>query len=179
METKSSSHENPPLVGCLEACKRCEEVIECIPNDLLTVTTDWHDSILAHARHCVDHLVCFARGLDSDIIDYDTRDRDRALEQDPAALCAAIKECSTVLRALDPARMDEAVRVRQIAGPSGEAVEVSSTVARELLFLSAHIIHHLALMVYLGRTMGVEVPADLSLAFSTAAYRAEHTASQQ
>jgi hypothetical protein len=42
---------------------------------------------------------------------------------------------------------------------------------RELVFLSGHAIHHIAIMALSAAAAGVTLPAELAVAFSTEAHR--------
>jgi hypothetical protein len=60
--------------------------------------------------------------------------------------------------------------MHQEAAPGQEGGMVRTNVERELLFLSSHTIHHIAIMSLLAERVGMTVPADLGVAFSTASY---------
>ena len=160
----------PSVQGCLEACERCESVLDAVSDDLFVSGKDGHQPIGAHLRHALDHLICFLRGLPEGVVDYDSRDREASLERDPALFREALEESKNALRALSKERLGDSVRIRQSASLGSEPVTVSSTVERELLFLSSHTIHHLAMLVFFCREEGIELPEETSLAFSTSAY---------
>jgi hypothetical protein len=52
---------------------------------------------------------------------------------------------------------------------------VESSIERELIFLSGHTIHHLALIDYILRSKGVAIGNAAGTAFSTAAYQRAST----
>jgi len=57
--------------------------------------------------------------------------------------------------------------VRQEAASGGRTRTVTSTVERELMFLSSHTIHHIEIMSLIAARAGIEVPGGLGIAFST------------
>ena len=63
--------------------------------------------------------------------------------------------------------------MRQTAAAGAEPVTVESNLERELVFLSGHTIHHIAIMALVIRERGVRIPEGLDMAFSTAAHLAE------
>ena len=59
----------------------------------------------------------------------------------------------------------------QSAAPGRPPSSSPSRLERELVFLSGHTIHHIAIMVLAARAAGVEIPSPLAVAFSTEAHR--------
>ena len=58
--------EHPAAVqGCLEACRRCRCLVEIIGEQEASLARRAYEVIGPHLRHCLDHFVCFLRGLDS------------------------------------------------------------------------------------------------------------------
>ncbi len=167
-----SAHSDSPAVrGCLDACGRCEQILNAIPAELYATSVSGRAPIGAHLRHAVEHFFCFARGLEAGVIDYDARDRDESIERDPGCFREALEHVRRELSGLSRAALKRRIVVRQIAAMDAESSRMESTVERELVFLSGHTIHHLAVVIGLCREHGLELPDELALAFSTAAYR--------
>ena len=160
------------LQGVLDTCERCERVADALTPEQFGSAGAMEQSIGSHLRHALDHVTCFLRGHEEGLIDYDARDRDQGIENDPAQFRSTMKETARALADLDEAQLNAPVRVRVTVSLGGAPVEIGSTLGRELAFLSSHTIHHLALVLHLCRDKGVELPEDMGLAFSTAAYRA-------
>lgn len=164
-----ASHDDA-LSGCLEVCRRCRELVGAV-----TVADRDGSAYLRlgpHLRHCLDHMTALLRGLDAGIFDYDARDRDPRIERDPERFLTALADAEAGLRRLAGHDLSRPVEVLQMPAPDAHLTGVASTLSRELVFLSSHTIHHLALMIQLARSMGLEVRDDLGVAFSTAAHRA-------
>jgi len=155
------------VTGCLEACRRCEAVVASVveqgPSAFSTVGP--------HLRHCVDHFIQLLEGWRSGLVDYDARLRDRRLEQDPRAVTAALDRIASLLRAIGRDDLSRELTVTQSAAPGRPPASSVSRLERELVFLSGHTIHHIAIMVLAARAVGVEVPARLAVAYSTEGYR--------
>ncbi|GMU92835.1 MAG: hypothetical protein AMXMBFR4_18930 [Candidatus Hydrogenedentota bacterium] len=158
----------PAAEGCIEACERATQAVAHVgpvPGAYATVGP--------HLRHCIDHFTCFFRGVETGTIHYDARDREPGLESNPGEFRAAIKAVIERLKKIDADKAASSVYVCQIPAPGQAAIMVESTLDRELLFLSGHTIHHLAIIGELAQAFGVSLPPRLCLAYSTAAHRAE------
>jgi len=153
--------------GCLEACRRCEAVVETV----LDQDEAAFASIGPHLRHCIDHFRLLLDGWQSGSVDYDARPRDPALERNPRAVRDALSEIARGLARIRGGDLAREVSVTQSAAPGRPPVSSPSRLERELVFLSGHTIHHIAIMVLAARTAGVEIPTRLAVAYSTEAHR--------
>jgi hypothetical protein len=163
---------NSAVAGCLEVCGRCRTIVAGLSSaegDGLRI----YPQLGPHLRHCLDHMVTLLRGFETGTIDYDDRDRDARLETDPREFLATLTGAEEGLRQLASSDLGRPVKVLQQAAPGIAPTPVDSTLERELVFLSSHTIHHLALMLYLARTAGLDLPVELGVAFSTASYQAD------
>ncbi len=132
-----------------------------------------------HLRHVLDHYIAFMTGLERKPeirIAYDARDRDLALQSQPTLTLSRLAEMEKQLRVCAdqpcPAwDMDTPVQVVALAGPEGEfELSTSSTLGRELLFLSSHTVHHFALVAHYCKAAGVDLGADFGKAPATVAF---------
>jgi hypothetical protein len=134
----------------------------------------------SHLRHVIEHVeaLLHAAGAaatdatDAACVAYDERPRDRRLET-----CAdeAERRLVALIHSLRQARgldVDATVLVRVRAGVGGEqVVDVGSTIGRELVFVTSHTVHHLALLAVNGLHPGVRVPDGFGLAPATLAHQ--------
>jgi hypothetical protein len=162
---------SPAVRGCIDACGRCERIVDAISFEMFATAAPGRSPIGAHLRHAAEHFICFLRGLGDGVVDYDARDRDESIERDPACFREALAGVCHTLSTLTPDQLRQRIVVRQTAALDSEPSTLESTVERELVFLSSHTIHHLAVVRNLCREQGVDLPEDLALAFSTAAFR--------
>ncbi|MFP6598194.1 MAG: hypothetical protein VCC01_12115 [Candidatus Hydrogenedentota bacterium] len=169
MAEKTPVH--PAIQGCIHVLERGELLLDRIPEPLYTFREGTHDSIGCHLRHGIEHISCFLEGLDSGVVDYDLRRRDEVLETDVDAMREAINETRASLIGIDPHALGKRLTVIQIPTPGCSPTPVESSVVRELIFLSSHMVHHLSLMYIHCTNAGVELPQDFPLAFSTSAHR--------
>lgn len=133
-------------------------------------------SIGAHLRHCTDFYNSFLRGLESGRVDYDARRRDAAVETDRGAAARALADIAERLAALAPADFGRVLEVKTDLPDDGPFAWSRSTLARELLFLTSHTVHHFALIALLMRQRGLDPGDDFGVAPSTLAYRSALTA---
>lgn len=172
-ESSTTAFEVPPSIeGCLEACGRCRTFVERILASGPITSQRAYDIVGLHLRHCLDHFICLFRGIGDGVVDYDARDCDTRLEHDPQRFLEALDAVVEQLHELDPVTIQQSLLVRQQAAPGGRALCVDTNLQRELVFLSSHTIHHIAIMRVLARTEGIDVPDRLGVAFSTACFEA-------
>lgn len=169
---KSELDFHPVVQGCLVTCRRCSELAATIGPEAFARRSRQGHSIGEHLRHCAEHFLCFFRDLASGVVDYDARDRNPRLERDADFLVGVMDEISSDLAHLDRGSLDKPIYLRALACPETEPVLHRSSIERELLFLSSHNVHHLALALSVAGELGLDLPPEIGLAFSTAAHRA-------
>jgi uncharacterized damage-inducible protein DinB len=122
-------------------------------------------------RHCIEHFRLLLDGWRSRSVDYDARSRDASAERDPRVVRRALEEIECALAAIGSDELSSELVVTQSAAPGRPPVASPSRLDRELVFLSGHTIHHIAIMVLAARAAGVEVPSRLAVAYSTEYHR--------
>jgi len=167
--TDTSTASWPAVVGCLEASRRCRALVDAVKLHDASAERSAYRAIGPHLRHCLDHFTCFLRGCASGEIDYDARDRHQRVEQDPDYFLEQLTLVTDQLSKLEVTESGD-LSMRQEAAPHQGGGVVRTNIQRELLFLSSHTIHHIAIMSLLAERVGMIVPADLGVAFSTASY---------
>jgi len=132
-----------------------------------------HSSVGAQFRHILDHYAALFAGLATGRVDYDSRARDRTLEEDPAAAADAARAWMVALEGLDAAAGDRRLLVQTDSGGGPGAPDWrESTVGRELQFLASHTVHHFALIKLLLEWHDVALDDDFGMAPSTRAHMA-------
>lgn len=139
-------------------------LIESLSNEDFAAASPLGASVGAHFRHVIDFYGCFLRGVPSATIDYDFRDRDPDVENNRDVCKQAVLRILERLRALDlPEGAPMMVRAEATTPP----LYASSSAARELQFLTAHTVHHFALISYILTERGKAVPRGFGVAPST------------
>lgn len=125
-----------------------------------------------HLRHILEFYQCFIDGTEPGIIDYDARQRNKAIEQSVRAATAAI--CG-IIRFFETSLLcgEARVRVRMEDAPAAGCDLMESSISRELQILSSHTIHHFALIAMTLRLHGVEIDPEFGMAPSTLRYMAD------
>jgi uncharacterized damage-inducible protein DinB len=131
-------------------------------------TADRPASVGQHVRHCLDHIQALLAGHRS-VIRYDQRLRGTAIETDPGAAVRCIRACRDRLSTLIDEDGQRPVQVELTVDPHGSSAILTSTLARELVFVTHHAVHHEALIrpllaeLSLGSGFGL-APATLAAA---------------
>ncbi|PIQ37527.1 MAG: hypothetical protein COW59_06695 [Lysobacterales bacterium CG17_big_fil_post_rev_8_21_14_2_50_64_11] len=123
-----------------------------------------------HMRHMLDHyqsLMNAERGC----VDYDVRHRGSAVETDIGQARALIAQLLAWVRTLDDAALSQPIVVRsEVSLCRTVCAEVGSTIGRELMFLSSHMVHHQAIVALVAKALAVAVEPGLGLAPATRSY---------
>jgi uncharacterized damage-inducible protein DinB len=127
-------------------------------------------SVGMHLRHSLDHFGAFFDGLLLRRIDYESRQRDTDIEQQPEVALRAIRAYIDQLEALRSEPGVELEVREENDSKSTELVWLPSSMARELQFLLGHTVHHNALIAMVVDGLGVPIPADFGVAPSTLRY---------
>ena len=151
----------------IEALSRFERILNQLQDDHYTqvVTPYFSSSMGRHFRHILDHYLCFLNGIDTDAIDYDQRARNERLENDRHY---AIDSFQSLIRRFSQFQADNrVVSVSLATDTESGSTRVDSTLARELVFLHGHTIHHFALIAAMLRMMDIDVDDEFGIAPST------------
>ncbi|MEM9295526.1 MAG: DinB family protein [Planctomycetota bacterium] len=124
-------------------------------------------AIGGHVRHCLDHADAVLQALDTGLVDYEHRRRGSPVEQDPAEGVSALRHAAARLRACPAEAAQRTVNVRTRVSAEADWVEAPTTLARELIFVQSHTIHHSAMVAALLREHGMTPPEELGFAPST------------
>ena len=134
-------------------------------------------SIGMHYRHVLEHFQCLLEGIPKGRINYDERRRSFELETSVEAALAATEDLVAGFRELPAEALHSpcgvAYSVNYMNDDDG-AQEVSSTVARELMFCIGHATHHYALMKPHCAEQGIKIPYEFGVAPSTLKHLETH-----
>jgi len=151
----------------VEKLDRLAALLERLPGDAYAEPNEPASkaSVGAHVRHVLDFCACLAQGAPGGTIDYEHRERERAIEVDRLAALARIETLRGELLELG-ARGDQALDVLVVDAEGIEGRGRSSLV-RELEAALNHSVHHFAIIALLLRLRGIEAPDDFGVAPST------------
>jgi uncharacterized damage-inducible protein DinB len=123
-----------------------------------TGSTVFPSSIGGHVRHSLDHVAALVRGIKCGRIDYDDRERGTPVESSRAAALEAMRGLASRFAWFPGLLLDRRVFTKSRVSGSAPAVEVFSTVGRELDFVASHMVHHNAIIGAIARELGASVP---------------------
>ena len=130
-------------------------------------------SIGQHIRHIVEFYVCLFS--DKDYVNYDERDRNLLIENSPLYTLDVLGVLKNQLQNLD---FEKKVTFKQSFNDQG--VFLSTSYARELIYLGEHTIHHFALIKIGIKALCPELVLDqnFGVADSTIKYRETQTSTK-
>jgi len=128
-----------------------------------------HNSIGQHVRHVLEFYICLSQGLKSGVVNYDQRCRNLSIEGDPNYANIVLDE---LLQIFGNHNIEEK-SFFNVTEFNGVEVKASSSVARELVYLIEHSIHHYAIIaIALRNEFGhVKIPTDFGVAYSTTRHK--------
>lgn len=133
-----------------------------------------------HVRHIIDHYDAFFHAFDQPssvlLVNYENRRREARLESNPAVASRRVQAVIQSLRQL--IEVDHQLPVIHVSVCAQRTIELESSIGRELIFLSSHTIHHMAIIGMLADLLGVPVSETFGVHPSTLRYRSRHALRQ-
>jgi uncharacterized damage-inducible protein DinB len=124
-------------------------------------------SIGQHVRHILDHVAGLCATAPSGVLSYDCRERGTEVEADLSAALRTIRHLQGMLTQFDDCDENAPIILTSVVAHGTAPVAARSTLAREILFVISHTIHHQALIAVLLSAAGRGVPDTFGLAPST------------
>ena len=124
-------------------------------------------SIGQHVRHILDHVAGLCATARSGVLSYDRRERGTDVEAGVNAALRTIRHLQGALRQFDDSDENAPITLTSVVAHGAAPVAVRSTLAREILFVISHTVHHQALIAVLLSAAGCTVPDAFGLAPST------------
>jgi hypothetical protein len=183
----SATHDNPsisPLASDVHALDSCVtgnmDVIEqgitllgsLSDDDYQHVASPYvNSSIGEHFRHSLDLYCSLMNEQKTGIIDYDFRRRGATVEECRTTALRELKHIKQWLMALRSGDIYRHVEVKtEVSLHQQYSEQLTSSMARELIFVAAHAIHHYALIRVSALFCNANVSADFGIAPATASY---------
>lgn len=155
-----------PLLGLLDDMR---SMIERIDDERYAAPAPGRSSggIGGHVRHCLDHVRAFVSATRTGFCVYDRRARGTDVETRRLAALFLIDELRRDLVALGPCCLDVPVDVETQIDANGSMFVSTSSIGRELVFVTSHTIHHNAILAHVLEAQGVNMGSRFGLAPST------------
>lgn len=162
--------------GALESLRQGRELLSSINNEVYTAVCPFafNATIGQHYRHCLDHLDTLFAQISNGAVNYDLRLRNPNLEVDIESAMRLTEKFESIIRDLDNGHLSKKIYLN--AGVDEEELALcETTIARELYYVTAHAIHHYALIGVIGCHFNLNLPENFGVAPSTVAYLATKT----
>jgi hypothetical protein len=127
-------------------------------------------SIGGHVRHCLDHVEALLAGVECGALDYDRRRRGTDIETCRLAAIEALRRQEREVRVLAGRPLETLLWLTALVCSHRPAIEVRTSLGRELAFVLSHTIHHNALIGVMAKLLDVPVPERFGYAPSTIAH---------
>lgn len=157
-------------------------------NYLNTVSTDDYNEIVApnfisstgsHMRHIIDHYVAVINGMETGIIDYDQRSRGGDLESNPATALKKMEEIATWIGNISDEMLNKTLNLStEISVTEKHVQQVPTSLARELIFVGSHAVHHYAMINQISIAQERRSDPSFGLAPATASFLREQDKKQ-
>lgn len=161
-------------VTCLlETVKQAKSfLIECTSEHYeMVAAPHFSSSAGAHMRHILDHYLALKEGLCVGVVNYNKRNRHASFESCPKAALNVWQDIEEWLSTIDLQQADKPlVVICETSVYQTQNTQTDSTLARELVFVSSHAIHHFSLLTVMSSILGIQTESQFGIAPSTASY---------
>lgn len=135
------------------------------------VAPNFISSAGSHMRHIIDHYQALMTGFDTKKVDYDYRLRGGDIESCPNAAINKIAEIALWIGQLSSHDFDEPLLLSsEVSIKSKNVQTVNTSLARELIFVSSHAVHHYAMISQISFAQKAKFDKSFGLAPSTATF---------
>jgi len=134
-------------------------------------------SIGQHYRHVLEHFQCLLQGAASDVVNYDSRQRNPRIETETGYAGATTHELLLQIENWTENTLQQrCTTVSTVAYHSDIPSSIASNLGRELAYCIGHAIHHYAIIRLLCSHLKVAVPAEFGYAPSTLKFQSKSAA---
>jgi uncharacterized damage-inducible protein DinB len=129
-----------------------------------------YSTIGQHLRHTLEFFICFERGFDQGLINYDKRAHDKLIETDKFLALSAISKITDFINNVS----DKPLKLEVGYDLEKETfITIDTTATRELVYNIEHAVHHMAIMKIGIKEIApyVKLAPDFGIAASTIRYK--------
>jgi hypothetical protein len=124
-------------------------------------------SVGEHLRHIIELYQEMIKGYQSGVINYEKRERNKSLQNDPLAAVQTLHQVVPALKKADKAILLETNYSLEEQMP----LVIPTSYFREVIYNIEHTIHHMALIRVGLASLNIRVPENFGVAPSTIKYR--------
>ena len=161
------------LEGQLETVKQAKEFLLGLTAENYQVALKPHfaSSAGTHMRHILDHYLALKDGLNQGLVNYNKRNRYSSVETCPQTALLEWNKIEQWLQNVSQLDVNMPLIVVCETSVNGtQNAQTKSTLARELVFVSNHAIHHFSLLAVINSLLGNKDEVNFGIAPSTATY---------
>ncbi|WP_426369391.1 DinB family protein [Pseudocolwellia sp. HL-MZ7] len=148
-----------------------EEYVEIISPNFIS-------SAGSHIRHIIDHYQSVISGIESGVIDYDLRLRGSKVEENPQLALNKFDEIEAWMSNLTHSDLNQTISLStEVSTSTKELQIVQTSLARELIFVGSHAVHHYAMITQITFAQTTTANTSFGIAPATATYLREKNAS--
>ncbi|WP_426359431.1 DinB family protein [Pseudocolwellia sp. HL-MZ19] len=148
-----------------------EEYVEIISPNFIS-------SAGSHIRHIIDHYQSVISGIESGVIDYDLRLRGSKVEENPQLALNKFDEIEAWMSNLTHSDLNQTISLSTEVSTSTKEIQIVQTsLARELIFVGSHAVHHYAMITQITFAQTTTANTSFGIAPATATYLREKNAS--
>lgn len=162
-----------PLEGQLETVQQAKGFLLGLTAKDYQVVLKPHfvSSAGTHMRHILDHYLALKDGLSQGLVNYNKRNRYSNVESCPQTALLKWQEVENWLTEVSQSDADMALSiVCETSVNKTQNTQTQSTLARELVFVSSHAIHHFSLLAVINSLLGSKDEVNFGIAPSTATF---------
>ncbi|MFT4809636.1 MAG: hypothetical protein ACI9LX_002990 [Paraglaciecola sp.] len=161
------------LEGQLETVRQAQKFLLDLTAENYQVVIKPHflSSAGAHMRHILDHYLALKDGLNQGLVNYNKRNRYSSVESCPQTALLQWQEIEQWLR--EVSQLDADIPLTTVCETSvneTQNTQTQSTLARELVFVSSHAVHHFSLLAVINSLLGNKHEANFGIAPTTATF---------
>ena len=161
------------LEGQLETVQQAKEFLLglTVENYQVVIKPHFASSAGTHMRHILDHYLALQDGLSQGLVNYNKRNRYSDIESCPETALLQWQKVEHWLQEVSQLNTDMPLLVLcETSVNETQNTQTKSTLARELVFVSSHAIHHFSLLAVINSLLGNKDEENFGIAPSTATY---------
>ena len=161
------------LEGQLETVQQAKEFLLglTVENYQAVIKPHFASSAGTHMRHILDHYLALQDGLSQGLVNYNKRNRYSDIESCPETALLQWQKVEHWLQEVSQLNTDMPLLVLcETSVNETQNTQTKSTLARELVFVSSHAIHHFSLLAVINSLLGNKDEENFGIAPSTATY---------
>ncbi|WP_293747666.1 hypothetical protein [uncultured Paraglaciecola sp.] len=140
-------------------------------NYQMVIKPHFASSAGTHMRHILDHYLALKDGLSQGLVNYNKRNRYSSVESCPQTALLQWQKIEKWLTEVSQYDADMPLTVMsETSIDKTQNSQTKSTLARELVFVSSHAIHHFSLLAVINSLLGSKDEVNFGIAPTTATY---------